>query len=122
MNCKQFQKYIPQFFAEELNIEETESFLLHVTECKECAEELETMHLLEVGLLQLDSDGKDENYDFKKLLKGKLDAAEKRLRKAHRARKVHNTIVALANIAAAIGMIYQAFMMFGGEEWLANYF
>ena len=122
MNCKQFQKYIPQFFAEELNIEETESFLLHVANCKECAEELETMHLLEVGLLQLDSDGKDENYDFKKLLKGKLDAAEKRLRKAHRARKVHNTIVALANIAAAIGMIYQAFMMFGGEEWLANYF
>jgi len=122
MNCKQFQKYIPQFFAEELNIEETESFLLHVANCKECAEELETMHLLEVGLLQLDSDGRDENYDFKRLLKEKLDAAAKRCRKAHRARKVHNTIVALANITAVIGMIYQAFMMFGGVEWLENYF
>lgn len=122
MNCKQFQKYIPRFFAEELNIEETESFLLHVANCKECAEELETMHLLEVGLLQLENDGKDENYDFKKLLKEKLDAAAKRCRKAHSARKVHSTIVVLANITVAICMIYQAFMMFGGEEWLANYF
>ena len=64
MNCKQFQKYIPQFIADELNIKETEGFLAHVAACKECAEELETMHLLQVGLLQLDSDEREASYDF----------------------------------------------------------
>ena len=122
MNCKQFQKYIPQFIADELNIKETEGFLSHVSACKECAEELETMHLLQVGLLQLDSDEREDSYNFKGLLRDKLAMAEKRCVKAHRAKKIRYAIVILANISAAIGMIYQAFAMFGGEEWLTNYF
>lgn len=122
MNCKQFRSYIPRFFSNELNIEVTEEFLSHVSSCKECAEELETMHLLEVGLLQLDSDVKEETYDFKGLLMNKLSMAEKRCAKVHRSKKVRTAIVVLANITAVLGMIYQAFAIFGGEEWLANYF
>lgn len=122
MNCKQFQKYIPQFIADELNIKDTEDFLVHVSECKECAEELETMHLLEVGLLQLDSDEKDVSYDFRELLRNKLAMAKKRCVKAHRAKRVRCAVVIFANVSAVIGMLYQMFAMFGGEEWLANYF
>lgn len=122
MNCKQFQKYIPQFIADELNIKDTEDFLEHVSKCRECAEELETMHLLEVGLLQLDSDEKDVSYDFREMLRNKLAMEKKRCVKAHRADRVRCAVIILANTSAVIGMLYQMFVMFGGEEWLANYF
>lgn len=122
MNCKQFRSYIPEFFKDRLNTYDTEAFLSHVSTCKECAEELEIMHLLQMGLLQLTSDAKEETYDFKGMLKDKLVLAEKTCRKVRRAKKLRAALVILVNITAVLGMAYQVFAMFGGKEWLANYF
>lgn len=122
MDCKQFRSCISLFLRDELNIDMTESFLEHKAMCKECSEELEIMHLLEVGMSQLDDVDKEETYDFNGILKNRLFFAEKRCRKARAFERFVKIVVLLVNCIVLLGLIYQVYELFGGKEWLANYF
>lgn len=122
MDCKQFRGYIPQFLDDGLTTEIMEEFIAHEAECKECAEELEIMHLLEVSLSQIDGDVKAESFDFNGILKNKLVIAGKHCRAVRTFEKVRKSVVLAANIISAFGIAYQLFAIFGGKEWMANYF
>ena len=122
MNCKQFRGYIPLFFNDKLDIDQAEQIIEHAGRCAECSEEMEIMHLLEIGLKQLDEDGRNESYDFDRILKDKLAQLRRHCREVRRFQRIRGTFLITANIVAALCIVYQIFEQFGGLTWLESYF
>lgn len=122
MNCKEFKNNIPAFFEDELDMRLAEDFVEHVSCCKECAEEMEIMHLLSVGLKKLDEEDGAESYDFGRILKDKLSMLKKQCEKRRNFEKLHKAVIITLNLATVIGMIYWMFLRFGGSTWIRSYF
>lgn len=55
MDCKEVQKCIRLFFADELDIGEAKKFVDHVCSCKDCMEELTIEYLLSEGMSRLEN-------------------------------------------------------------------
>lgn len=55
MKCKDAEKMIPAFLADELDYDETKLFLSHIESCPECYEELTIQTLVTEGMNQLES-------------------------------------------------------------------
>ncbi|MCM1182752.1 MAG: hypothetical protein NC337_05200 [Roseburia sp.] len=55
MDCKEAQRCIRSFFADELNMGEAKSFVEHVRSCKDCMEELTIEYLLSEGVSRLEN-------------------------------------------------------------------
>lgn len=77
MDCKQAEKAIPQFLADELTIDELREFMEHIDKCEECREELSIEFLVRVGLSRLES---GNVFDLQKELSDRLFHAENRLK------------------------------------------
>lgn len=69
MNCKETQKYIMDFLKDDLKDEVTEAFLDHVSDCKECMEELTIQYLVTEGLQRLET---GSAFDAQKELRQKI--------------------------------------------------
>ena len=54
MDCHEAQKMITRYIRGELNRTETDEFLDHVMNCKECYDELEIYYTIDMGLKELD--------------------------------------------------------------------
>ena len=54
MDCKDFQRMIPGFLADELDNYSLEAFLNHMDKCKNCKEELTIQFLIETGIQRLE--------------------------------------------------------------------
>ncbi len=122
MDCKEFKNNIPIFFEDNLEIGQAEEFIEHAACCKECAEEMEIMHLLLVGLKKLDEEDGAESYDFGRILQDKLSALKKRCIKVRNFENLHKAVIVTLNLVTVIGMAYWMFMRFGGITWLRSYF
>lgn len=72
MDCKETQKHINEFLRDELDEDITEEFMQHVTECKECMEELTIQYLVTEGLQRLET---ASAFDAQRELEEKLEAA-----------------------------------------------
>lgn len=77
MECKQAEKAIPQFLADELTINELRDFMEHIEKCEECREELTIEFLVREGLSRLES---GNVFDLQKELNERLIWAENRLK------------------------------------------
>lgn len=103
MDCKDFQRMIPEFLADELDNYSLEAFLNHVEKCKSCKEELTIQFLIEAGIQRLE-DGSTFNLS-KELLTTMNDAWQRlRVRKRLLNAAFFLQIVVVAEIIAAIGL------------------
>lgn len=80
MDCKETQRYIQDFLKDNLSDEVTEEFLEHVSNCKECMEELTIQYLVTEGLQRLET---GSAFDAQSELKQKIQdtIARRRLQK-----------------------------------------
>ena len=76
MDCKTAQSLVIPYINGQLNDEETEEFLEHIENCKECYEELEIHFTVHYALQKLDEDDR-VSFNIPKMLKENLkDARE----------------------------------------------
>ncbi len=86
MDCKEFQRLIPEFLEDELDVRQLEVFLGHIDKCKSCKEELTIQFLVEVGTKRLE-DG--TNFNLKDELDNMMKDAWQRL---HTRKKLLKTV------------------------------
>lgn len=122
MDCKEFKNNIPAFFEDNLDIEKAEEFVEHAHSCSECAEEMEIMHLLLVGLKKFDEESGPESYNFGEILKEKLKMLDKRCEKFRNFENLQHCVMRTLNITTVLGIIYYIFMSLGGSTWIRNFF
>lgn len=77
MDCKEAQKCIRSFFADELNTGEAKKFVDHVRTCKDCMEELTIEYLLSEGVSRLEN---ADDIDVESELEEKLNRVINRKR------------------------------------------
>lgn len=107
MDCKETQKHINEFLSDHLDDDITEEFMQHVTECKECMEELTIQYLVTEGLQRLET---ASAFDAQRELEEKLEAAMAR-RRMHKRIKIGMFIGGVI-IAIALICVGAYFMMY----------
>lgn len=78
MECRDAQKFIMPFIRNDIEIEDEENFINHVSECKECRDELEIYAILEYGLSD-EYDNEIQSFDFKQVIQDKIDRQKKQI-------------------------------------------
>jgi len=77
MNCNKCIKAIPDFWSDELDIDDLSGFIKHIDSCEECREELTIDFLVREGLHSLES---GNTFDLNEGLKNKMQSASHKLR------------------------------------------
>ncbi len=85
MDCKSFERLIPDFIAQKMDYPTLKSFLGHMGQCADCREELEIQFLVSEGIQRLE-DG--SAFDLQTELEQRLAAAEQKI-------KFHNGFMSL---------------------------
>ena len=77
MDCREFNKKIPDFLEDELRGRTLKSFMGHISECKDCKEELSIQFLIREAMISLE-DG--DAFDLQHELDRRLEEARRRTR------------------------------------------
>ena len=77
MNCKEFEKNIPDFIAGKLDFQTLQEFGEHMRECPGCKEELVIQFLVTEGMQRLE-DG--DAFDLQRELELRLAEAQRKVR------------------------------------------
>lgn len=77
MDCKEFERMIPDFIAKKLDYPTLKRFCGHMEYCEECREELSIQFLVSEGVQRLE-DGRA--FDFQKELDQRMEDARKKIR------------------------------------------
>lgn len=105
MNCKEYEKLIPDYIEHRMNFRQLKEFGEHTGSCQNCREELEIQFLVSTGMARLE-DG--DSFDLQKELNDKMAQVERELN-AHerilRAGSVMEVLVALVFIGAVLWII-----------------
>lgn len=86
MNCKDFEKQMPDYQADMLSTKELTDFMNHLSECLACQEELAIHYLIHDGIMHLE-DGK--TFDLMKI----MDAHQERSMTQLKRRRILNKII-----------------------------
>lgn len=54
LDCKDYEKLIPDFLANKLDSEDAEKFIAHMEQCQECMEEVSIQFLITEGMNRLE--------------------------------------------------------------------
>ena len=54
LDCKDYEKLIPDFLANKLDSEDAEKFIEHIEQCQECMEEVSIQFLISEGMNRLE--------------------------------------------------------------------
>jgi hypothetical protein len=57
MDCKDFERLIPEFLCSNMNYSQMEAFREHMDKCESCKEELSIQFLVAEGMRHLEDDG-----------------------------------------------------------------
>lgn len=107
MNCKDYEKMIPDFIHEKQDYPKLKKFMEHTEQCEACKEELTIQFLVTVGLQRME-DG--SAFDLQKELDMRLEKANERIR-------FHGKFIKLGTVLELIG-----FGLLGGIAfWLLHY-
>lgn len=109
MNCREFQKIIPQILNNELDDKTLADVLVHVESCKECYDELEIFYVMKHGF--------DDNNSSKSMnFVGQLDEQIKMMKERSKKKELKNTVFSalhiLANTSVIASLIYTIFYIF----------
>lgn len=77
MECKEFEKRIPDFIKRKLDYVTLKEFSEHIEVCPKCEEELTIQFLIDEGLVRLEE---GSAFDLKHELWGRMNEAEKKIR------------------------------------------
>lgn len=77
MNCKEFEKMIPDFMEQKLDYNALKNFSRHMSSCDSCKEELTIQFLVTEGMQRLE-DG--EAFDLQRELNTRLLSAKKQMK------------------------------------------
>ncbi len=101
MDCKEFEKMIPAFVANNMDYKELKRFMEHAEKCPECTEELTIQVLISEGMVHLEDGG---NFDLQKEMRWRLEEAERgiRMHKMFRNICITSILTAILAIVAVI--------------------
>ena len=85
INCKEFEKMIPDFIAQKMDYPTMKGFISHMEQCRDCKEELSIQFLVIEGIQRLE-DG--NAFDLQAELEQRLLAARQKI-------KFHNAFMSL---------------------------
>lgn len=77
MECREFEKLIPDFIAGKLDYPTLKRFYEHVRQCPDCREELDIQFLVQEGMQRLEQ---GNAFDLQSELEQRMEAAEKSIR------------------------------------------
>ena len=83
MDCKEYEKLIPEFIDKKLNYTMTKRFVEHLKSCPNCKEELNIQFLIEEGMARLEDGGA---FDLQKEMRELLAEANRKIRLYERLR------------------------------------
>lgn len=106
MDCKEFEKKIPTFIANELDYKELKLFLEHIELCPDCKEELTIQVLVSEGMARLEE---GSAFDLQVEIDKRMQDAAKRIRRHRTMRSVCTTLVFLG--VAALALIIAFFVI-----------
>lgn len=100
MDCKEFEKRIPAYIAQELPYAELKKFCEHAKQCAECREELTIQYLTTEGIQRLEDGGA---FDLQKELNQHEADARRKIR-------FHDVFLKIGLVLeiAAVSMIFSA--------------
>ncbi len=106
MNCKEFEKLIPDFITNRLEYKELKAFISHVEACEECKEELTIQFLVAEGMVRL---VEGDAFDLQKELDIRMETVSRGIRR-HNAMKYMAITCGLLALAA-VGILVYIFML-----------
>lgn len=111
MVCREWQRKIPEFLNDSMDLKEQQKFIAHVRECQDCYEELEIMYMLAEGLTELEEEN-DASFNFKNMLGKKMKLAQQQCERYRRYMDLRMILLSGMYVAVVIGMVVQIY------EWL----
>lgn len=99
MNCKEFEKLIPDFFDKKMDFLTLNQFNKHMKNCPDCKEELTIRFLVIEGIQRLEE---GDAFDLQRELKQHLDEAERKIRRHKHVLQIGEILEVLA-ILVVIG-------------------
>lgn len=103
MDCKEFEKKIPDFIKKDMDFITLKRFMQHGHRCAKCKEELTIQFLIDEGLVRLEEGSAfDLNYE----LRSRVQEAEKKIRR-HEFMLRLGMYVEVAVMVAAAGIVLQ---------------
>ncbi len=101
MDCKEFEKLIPDYIAQKLPYVELKRFCQHAKECGECGEELTIQYLTTEGIQRLEDGGA---FDLQKELNQHEADARRKIR-FHDVFLHFGLVVEVAAVGAILGLV-----------------
>lgn len=109
MNCREFQKIIPDIINGKIPDEQLEEVIEHVDTCHDCYDELEIYYVLQYGLKDTD---KKQSMNFVGRLDKKIKKMKRHLKHYEVANAIYNGINVISNTAIFAALIYTIFYIF----------
>lgn len=103
MNCQEAERLVQAYIDDALPPKKLEAFILHVSNCPSCYEELETYFIIHHAIRYLDEDRHDD-YNMKALLSDDLQIKKKRVKMHNR---MHMTAI---YVSILLGIILFGFV------------
>lgn len=82
MDCKEFERLIPEFMEDRLDYKRLKKFMEHADGCGECSEELAIQFLVTEGMVRLEKGG---TFDLQREMMLRMEEARRSMR-------MHNTV------------------------------
>lgn len=95
MDCKEFEKLIPDFIEKKMDFITLNQFNKHRKECPECKEELTIRFLVTEGIQRLEE---GDAFDLQKELNQQLEEAELKV-------KFHNRFLHAGEVLEIVGIV-----------------
>lgn len=105
MDCKEFERLIPDFIDKKMDYAMTKCFVTHLNNCPNCKEELNIQFLVDEGLVRLEE---GSAFDLQKEMRDLLIEAKRKVRFHERFLfwgKFVETIVILGVLVAVVAII-----------------
>jgi len=106
MDCKEFEKLIPDFLGRKLDFLTMERFAKHMEECPGCSEELEIQFLVAEGMLRLEE---GDAFDLQTELETQLEEARRKVKFHNGFLKLGIFLEILAVFAIVTAVVYILF-------------
>lgn len=103
MDCKEFEKLIPDFLERKLDFFTLNQFNKHRKECENCREELDIRFLVTEGIQRLEE---GDAFDLQRELNQHLDEAERKIRNHSRILRIGEALEILAILLIAGAVVW----------------